>query len=513
MSRLSIRRLEGLPPLAWLADIDSDRVNATVGRSVRLRENGFFEGTWVGPADFDAIPSSTTVFGSGVIMVEGRPVIVPPSHPLERLYLYRRGQRLLASNSLVWLLRAAKVQLDPAVLYPPLFLAASLFVNPPLAEIPTTNGPVTLAVYDNFGLTDAGEIDVISRPLEKPFESFADFRERLSAALASARDNAPGYEMAVSLSSGYDSTAVAAVAAPLGCRRALTFAEGKPVRGSESLSDSGAASAKTLGMSVESFDRQVYRARTDLPEAEFLATGMSGEDVVMAAMEGSLRRTLLLSGSESFRLKGNPFRPGLHRGDMSSSSLTEFRLRLDFVHVPILFLGASEQPSLTRIIDSEEMQPYVVAGRYDKPIQRRLVEDAGIQRGSFAAFKRRASATLHSEGLAAMSASSVSSLTAFGAAEGTEVVTPRRFVVRRWHRFVLRYARTVHLDPLVAPLRARQRALTQFEPEFGSLLLRWAVNVVWPRYDAAFEPHPQEHVRRITIPAVPACRRPLDRCP
>ena len=290
--------------------------------------------------------------------------------------------------------------------------------------------------------------------------------------------------MAVSISSGYDSTAAAALAAPLGCRRALTFREGKPVHGSANLTDSGAASATVLGMRVESFDRLAYLARTDPPEAEFLASGMSGEDVVMATMEQSLKRTLLLTGSESFRLKGNPYKPGLHRGDLSATSLTEFRLRLDFLHVPILFMGASEQPSLTRIIESEEMRPYVVAGRYDKPIQRRLVEDAGIPRGSFATVKRRASAAIHSEGLAAMAAPSVESLRAFAAAEGRNVETPKRFHVRRWHRFILRHQRSLHISRFVAGLEARRRALTHLDPVFGSLVLRWAVGVIRPRYEA-----------------------------
>ena len=298
--------------------------------------------------------------------------------------------------------------------------------------------------------------------------------------------------MVVSLSSGYDSTAVAALAAPLGCLRAVTFTEGKPVRGSTSLVDSGASAAAALGMGVESFDRLAYLARTDLPEAEFLASGMSGEDVVMATMDQSLRRTMLLTGSESFRLKGNPFKPGLHRGDLSAASLTEFRLRLDFVHVPILFMGASEQPSLTRIIQSPEMRPYVVEGRYDKPIQRRLAEDAGIPRGTFATVKRRASATIHSDGLAAMSAVSVASVRAFAAAEGRSVETPSRFAVRRWHRFVLRHQRSLRIGRFVRTLEARRQALTHHEPAVGSILLRWAVSVMRPRYagpSAEVSPH------------------------
>ncbi len=489
MPALSVRRLNELPALAWLAEIAPKRVNATVGRSVRTVDEGFFEGTWVGPSEFAAIPQSTAVFGSGLIMGDDGPVLVPPSHPLERLYLFRDSDSWLASNSLAWLLRAARVELDPNALYPPKFLAASQFVKPPLAEIPTTGNPVTLAVYDNFRFTPSNDIEIVSRPRERPFESFDEYRSRISSALASARDNAPGYELALSLSSGYDSTAVAALAAPLGCRRAITFTNGKPVRGSDSLIDSGAATAEKLGMDVQEFDRLGYLTRTDLPEAEFLSTGMSGEDVVMAPMGTYLTRALRLTGSEEFRLKGNPYRPGLHRGDLSTTSLTEFRLRVDFVHAPILFFGASEQPSLTRIIESTEMKPYVIAGRYDKPIQRRLAEEAGIVRGSFATVKRRASGAIHSEGLAAMSPHSVQSLRDFASRDGRTVEMPRRFKVRSWHRFVLRNARKVRLDRLVVPLRARQRALTHLEPGFGSILLRWAISVVSERYAAA-DPSP-----------------------
>src|SRR5262245_31947935 len=122
--------MDELPPLAWLAAIKPDRVIATVGRSVRVDERGFFEGTWVGPSDLAHIPASTCVFGSGLIVGDDGPVLVPPSHPLERLYLYRNNDGWLASNSLAWLLRAAGVELDPNVLYPPKFLAASLFVKP-----------------------------------------------------------------------------------------------------------------------------------------------------------------------------------------------------------------------------------------------------------------------------------------------------------------------------------------------------------------------------------------------
>lgn len=470
-----------LPPLAWIARVDGSTVRVWCGRSVRTEPNGFVEGAWVGPSDIGALPRSTTVFGSGVVAEGESLMVVPPSHPLERLYIYRADRGTVVSNSLAAIMETCDLQLDADTLYPPIFVTAADGVGNPIFEIPTNLLPISAAVYYNVRLAAKG-FEVDGRPREQPFRSFDDYRSRLSTALASVVANAPGYEMIVSISSGYDSTAVATVAASLGCRRAFTFASGKPVHGSASLDDSGESQARRLGMAVESFDRLAYTNQTNLPEAEFLATGMSGEDVVIAAMEESIGRTLLITGSEEFRLKGNPYRPGLYRGDLSACSMTEFRLRTDFIHVPLLFFGASEQKSLLDIIASTEMRPYTVRGRYDKPIQRRLAEDAGIPRGTFATVKRRASATIHADGLAAMAVDSAAAVVRFARAEGHEPPTGKRPRMKRRHRFALRAARLLRMERLTGSLARRRRALIHSEPALGSLLFRWAVSVVRTRY-------------------------------
>ncbi len=350
-----------------------------------------------------------------------------------------------------------------------------------ILDVPTTGAPLQAVVYHNIRLSSTGELRIEERPHERPFDSYADYRTRLANALRSAVANAPGYEMVATISSGYDSTAVASVAAEVGCRRAVTFVNSKPVASGTAV-DSGEATAERLGMTVEKYDRLAYLDRTDLPEAEFLATGMTGEDVVMTAMERSITCSMLLTGSEAFWFKGNPYRPGLYRADLSSCSLTELRLRTDFIHLPLLFFGASEQPSLIDIIDSAEMRPFSVPGLYDKPIQRRIAEEAGIPRGTFATIKRRSSASIHRDGLAAMSVASAASVRDFAARHGGSLDHRRRFGIKRRHRLMLRTARRLRLDRFTAPLAARRRSLIHFEPEFGSLLFRWAVETLRPRY-------------------------------
>ncbi len=56
------------------------------------------------------------------------------------------------------------------------------------------------------------------------------------------------------------------------------------------------ADCRRLGYHLKEFDREAYRNTNSFPEAEFLATGMSGEDVNMLALETDLRRTVFFTG-------------------------------------------------------------------------------------------------------------------------------------------------------------------------------------------------------------------------
>ena len=472
-----------LPPLAWIARVEDGVVDVRCGTSVRHNENGLVEGTWVGSPRIETIPDSTAVFGSAIVARGSSLVVVPPSHPLERVYFYRDGRVVVASNSLAAVIQACDLELDPDTLYPTIFVVAADGVRNPTLDVPTNRNSITTGVYYNFSIAHDGEICVEGRPRETPFSTFEDFRDRATAALRSAVANAPGYEMAVSLSSGYDSTAVAALAAPVGCRLALSFREGKPVGGGKSAADTGESAARQLGMELETFDRLDYLSRDDLPEAEFLASGMSGEDVVVGAMENSIRGRMLLTGAEEFRLKGGPRRSALYRGDLSSCSLTEFRLRVDFVHLPLLFFGASEKFSIIDITDSPAMLPWTMPGLYDKPMQRRLAEEGGVARGTFATVKRRASATIHRDGLAAMAPASAAAVRRFALTEGRDVPSGWRPSLGRRHRLALRTTKMLHAEQLTAGLMGRKRSLLHAEPYLGSLLFRWAVSVVRSRYD------------------------------
>jgi len=72
------------------------------------------------------------------------------------------------------------------------------------------------------------------------------------------------------------------------------------------------------------------------------------------------------------------------RGDAAGASLSEFRFRVGFMHLPVPFIACKSAASILKISRTEEMQPWSIGGHYDRPIARRISESAGVPRSAFA---------------------------------------------------------------------------------------------------------------------------------
>lgn len=480
--RFEFERVPSLPPLAWLARVRKRRVAVICGRSVRTEDSGIFEGAWAGDSDISGAARATTVFGSGMVVDGDELIAVPPAHPFEPLYLAtQRDGTLVVSNSFVGLLQATGRELDPDTLYPPLFGLINRGLAHAVIEIPTTTDPITVRYFENIWIAHDGSTTVRPKPREELFADFNAYRDRLRERVRSTFEHAAEYSPVVALSSGYDSTATASVAAHAGCRRAATFRTAWPWQGYSGAEDSGEATARVLGLDIQVFDRLGYQQRVDAPEAEFLATGMTGEDVVQRSMEAALPKSVLLTGYwGGAAWRGYP-RANLSRLDLSGASMGEFRLRMDFIHLPMASIGATNQPDLLRIRTSPEMRRYSVGGLYDEPVARRLAEEAGVPRGTFAVQKRAASQLIHRFGLEALSPSGRASFESFAGSSALASL-PRRDRIGRHHRLAIRIAHAVHADGLVSGLVERKWRGVHIEPVLGSLLLRWAVEEIRPRY-------------------------------
>ena len=76
------------------------------------------------------------------------------------------------------------------------------------------------------------------------------------------------------------------------------------------------------------------------------------------------------------------------RGDTSGLSFCERRLSLGCIHFPIPFLGVRQIRDVVALSNSPELAPWDVPGEYSRPICRRIVEGAHVDRTLFGASKK-----------------------------------------------------------------------------------------------------------------------------
>jgi hypothetical protein len=73
----------------------------------------------------------------------------------------------------------------------------------------------------------------------------------------------------------------------------------------------------------------------------------------------------------------------IKRLDVAGHGLGELRLVVGFIHVPVLFIGARRKADIIKITESSEMDPWRLGSKYDRPIARRIAEEAGVPRQMF----------------------------------------------------------------------------------------------------------------------------------
>jgi hypothetical protein len=253
---------------------------------------------------------------------------------------------------------------------------------------------VHLTEYGNLFV--APDLSVARREKSEPAppSDYATYVSGLRRKVRALLDNAASpdrlrrYRPVVQLSRGYDSPAVAVLVRDAGGREAMTYSRAEGV----STEDDGLAIAELLGLSCSEYDRFAYRSQRGLPEAEFCAAGNLGSQVPLATMEEQLRGSVLCTGHGAARVwcersssaKAAGPNLSLHdAADLSGASLQEFRLRVGFLHFPVPYIGMIHATAIMAIAQSPEMEAWSIGGNYDKPIQRRIVEEAGIPRHLF----------------------------------------------------------------------------------------------------------------------------------
>lgn len=396
-----------LPRLAWCARMEHGHKSVTVehGPWVESTPGFFFEGAWSGPYTRDGLMASGAVVGSGGVAMGDSLVFIPGTHTMERLYSCRDGDRLYVANSFTYLLSVLEDGLDTRRLnYEAEFLSVLQGYHRMRPSIPTAGGRnVHFHCFLRLAVDSKLRMRTFPPAQQHRFDRYQDYVDHLETLtrdiIANARDDARQikYEPLATVSTGYDSAACAVIARNCGCAEAVTFSSARMEHvGADvpsSTDDAGGAIADRLGLSVTEYDRTSYLARHDLPEAEFLASGSGGDDVVMSVLEPRLPGRIFFTGFRGDTIWGfdeqDPEDSARFKTkDPSGASMGEFRLRVGFIHVPLPALCMPYHGQILNISRQPEMAPWRLGNTYDRPIPRRIVETAGVPREAFGQEKK-----------------------------------------------------------------------------------------------------------------------------
>lgn len=398
-----------LPKLSWVADVSQaeEIVSIQHGPFVEVRDRFFIEGVWNGEFEVGDFAATDCIFGSGAILGDRSVRFVSSASTTDYLYYQRSDKRVVVSNSLPLLLSYIDDSLDPHFTgYPPIHYSITEGIEDYIREIPTLKGCVTRLMYRNLEVSHA-RVAEVEKEMPPPFHNFEDYYSYLvqnyRLIVKNARDTKRKVPLQIfsTQSKGYDTTAVNAIAVKCGIDKVFTVSKGKSTRhladndAAHQVDDDGSEICDALGLQCISIDRRSF-AKEFSEEYLYYAGLHANQDANLKEINSYVSTpTLLLTGTlgelwYTVRCMQNHSQPTdseLRRWDLGGHGLAELRLVVGFVHLPLPYIGARRREDIVRITESPEMEPWRLGTSYDRPIPRRIAEQAGVPRDLFGQVK------------------------------------------------------------------------------------------------------------------------------
>ncbi len=490
-----------IPPLAWCACVrrDCDTVDVLHGKSVECKDDFFVAGVWDGvfmDGDFDSTHFSCCTGGS-VNKSKSGVKFSTPNHLQDKIVSVLLSDVLYISNSVAFLLVVSECELD--VNYPHYeedFCNIIFGLHKAKTKTRLQDGKVlNMHFCCNVDVDNALTIIEEKKRSGLSFANFADYHTKVTQILEKLVSNATDkqrkikYGMMSTISRGYDATFTSALVREVGCDKVLTFN-----RPEKYAPDCGTDIARLLGYeNIEEGDGNLYLRNTGLLEAEACSSGEMGTAIAFAAFIDEYKDCLFFMGTRGDslfeRLHGNvnndyDFSEG-NGYTQSDSSFAESALRANSIIVHVPLIGGDRWSDLARISNSAEMTSYSVGESYDRPIARRIVEEAGVPREAFGQKKAGAGISFHFDTFARlrykMSSVSYESLRAY----------KKKLKRNRWSatRYSIKYYAMelpVYLNYVCSKVRIPFRLSTQkcgkMSSPLSSLLILWGMDVMTQRY-------------------------------
>ncbi|UVT19554.1 MAG: hypothetical protein H8K03_17450 [Nitrospira sp.] len=393
-----------LPKLAWVAEVDrtKDVVTLQHGSGVEVRSTFFIEGVWNGPFEEGDFSDTDCVFGTGGILGEESIRFVTSACTTDYLFYADTPGLVTVSNSLPLLLGSIGDALDPRYLgYPEICDSIMEGINRYRRDIPTQRGMVRRQMYRNLDVSREKVFETEKR-MPPRFRSFKEYRsylqENYALIAANARDPQRTHPLEIwsTQSKGYDTTAVNAIARTYGIDKVFTVTKAKQVGvlahqdEGELPDDDGGEICESLGLSCIRLNRRAFTEEFDQEYLYYcglhhnqdanlkdISKHISKVGVLLTGTHGTIWYTKTCLGKRAH------LDSELRKWDMGGHGMAELRLVAGFIHVPLPFIGARRKEDIVEITESSEMNPWRLGNAYDRPIARRIAEEAGVPRHAF----------------------------------------------------------------------------------------------------------------------------------
>jgi hypothetical protein len=407
-----------LPKLAWIAQVPQKGgpISVIHGSAVECREEWLVEGIWDGNFEHGLFHRSENFFGSGIRLEGDSVFLVPASARTDRLLYCELDGRIICSNSLMILLAFTAARLDFSHDY--YRECYSVLDGVDRYEMKfTIKHPCINSFHQVFYKNIIISADGISHHRrDKPHKirSFNHYLDVLMDVLSRLRKNYESEARRISISAfttisaGYDSAAVSAIVKRIGVKTCFT---GIPIDSPKYLQllqpkavmqakqcDHGIHVGKALELDVFCLDSR--RSSISEDELYFLATNYPkylwgnwsdlGFHSMVSYIEKNHACAVVFKGHygdfiwdvdvEDKYLTGQinqktPFGGGFN--------LTEIRLKSGFIQVAVPYILSRNIKDVVQISRSRDMEPWRLHNDYDRPIPRRILESAGVDRNLF----------------------------------------------------------------------------------------------------------------------------------
>ena len=383
------------PPLAWVSKMTMGQQEIYVnhGPMVEVRDGWIAEAVWAGEFMDGNFDTTELIFGTGIRIRKGKAVFVSAGSMMDRLWQCRNGKDCFVGNSLPALLACSGMSLDESYMdYPADMLTQMNGLNLYKKKLVTHHSDLCLTYYKNL-IYDGRNLIETDKPTTVPdFQTFEDYDAFLGETAIRLRSNFESshrrYNITplATLSKGYDSCAAAVIARRAGAKKAVTIKNASTLLPKK---DSGKDVADYLGLSCQEYYHSPVHYRQE--DTIWAATG-DPASLNFTIFEYPKPLCIMFTGYRGDSVwqrerldRSQPFKARA----MDGLGLSEFRLHKGIFHCPVPFWGSLKVRQIEAISFSSQMAPWSLGGKYDRPIPRRIVEEAGVPRDQFG-FKKKA---------------------------------------------------------------------------------------------------------------------------